>query len=246
MKRLEWTDTEIEALRVRRNNREENPAIAAAMGKSLYAVAHKVGRLASAGLVERRSTSRVRDRRNLDGFVTDNWPLSKLEELCDGWRAGTSTVRIGDSLGVTKNAVVGKVHRLVDAGLLEPRASPIVRHGEPTPGEQPPRAPRATLAPLRSVDVVWPPPMPEPPVVPPRSVLAPIVAPRPPVLAPPPGRTAPPPVFVVRKCQFVVDGTRFAQRFCDAPSIGGSSWCHEHGRICVQNWDAAMRHRGAA
>ena len=41
-----------------------------------------------------------------------NWTRERDEELKRLWAQGLSTSRIGDQLGVTKNAVVGRSHRL--------------------------------------------------------------------------------------------------------------------------------------
>jgi len=56
------------------------------------------------------------DRRN-------TWPLTDDARLTELWAAGHSTIAIGDIMGRTKNAVVGRAHRLN----LEARPSPIVR-----------------------------------------------------------------------------------------------------------------------
>lgn len=71
------------------------------------------------------------------------------------WNEGLSTAEIGRRIGASKNAVVGKAHRLH----LPTRPSPIRRHGRPPP---PPRAPRAvgpTLPPFAT-------PAPVPAIVP--------------------------------------------------------------------------------
>ncbi len=49
------------------------------------------------------------------------WTAERIAELKHLWAAGTPTAEIGRRLGVSKNAVVGKVHRLGLAG----RPSPI-------------------------------------------------------------------------------------------------------------------------
>ena len=51
------------------------------------------------------------------------WTAERIAELKNLWAAGTPTAEIGRRLGVTKNAVVGKAHRLGVAG----RPSPIRR-----------------------------------------------------------------------------------------------------------------------
>lgn len=49
------------------------------------------------------------------------WTTEKIKQLKKLWQKGKSTVEIGKELGISKNAVVGKVHRLE----LEARPSPI-------------------------------------------------------------------------------------------------------------------------
>jgi GcrA cell cycle regulator len=49
------------------------------------------------------------------------WTQERVEALGKLWREGHSTAEIGRRLGLTKNAVVGKAHRLE----LDPRPSPV-------------------------------------------------------------------------------------------------------------------------
>ena len=51
------------------------------------------------------------------------WTEEQIDQLKELWGEGLSTSEIGRKLGVTKNAVVGKAHRLG----LPPRPSPIKR-----------------------------------------------------------------------------------------------------------------------
>ena len=52
-----------------------------------------------------------------------SWTSKLIEDLVHLWGAGSSTAEIGRRLGISKNAVVGKAHRL---GLPQ-RPSPIKR-----------------------------------------------------------------------------------------------------------------------
>ncbi len=52
------------------------------------------------------------------------WTDDRIEALSALWAEGLSTAEIGRRLGITKNAVVGKAHRLS----LTPRPSPL-KHG---------------------------------------------------------------------------------------------------------------------
>jgi GcrA cell cycle regulator len=49
------------------------------------------------------------------------WTDVRIEQLAVFWKEGFSTAEIGRKLGISKNAVVGKAHRLH----LPPRPSPI-------------------------------------------------------------------------------------------------------------------------
>lgn len=55
------------------------------------------------------------------------WNPERIVQLTDLWNQGLSTAEIGRRIGVTKNAVVGKAHRL----LLTPRPSPLKRKPGP-------------------------------------------------------------------------------------------------------------------
>ena len=54
------------------------------------------------------------------------WTEERLERLKELWLEGRTITQIGHEIGVTRNAVVGKVHRLG----LPKRASPIHRSGK--------------------------------------------------------------------------------------------------------------------
>lgn len=68
------------------------------------------------------------------------WADETILRLRALWDEGLSTREIGGRLGLTKNAVVGKAHRLG----LPSRPSPIQRNGPP--GERKPRQPRRVAA----------------------------------------------------------------------------------------------------
>jgi len=55
------------------------------------------------------------------------WTQDRIENLSKLWSEGFSTAEIGRRLGVTKNSVVGKAHRLS----LTPRPSPVKLTGKP-------------------------------------------------------------------------------------------------------------------
>ena len=64
------------------------------------------------------------------------WTPERVATVTRLWNEGLTTAEIGRAIGMSKNAVVGKAHRLQ----LPPRPSPI-RSGQSMPSA--PRAPRA-------------------------------------------------------------------------------------------------------
>ena len=143
------------------------------------------------------------------------WTEETVMRLRALWDEGLSTAEIGRRLGMTKNAIVGKAHRLD----LPARPSPI----RASTGERRPRQPRVrrnpgpTLPPLASVR--------SQPIAPARTTPAAYQAPPPPRL-----QAVPPPRYgrVITCCWPIGEpGTR-SFRFCDCPSVPGKPYCEEH------------------
>ena len=156
------------------------------------------------------------------------WAEETIVRLRTLWDEGLSTAEIGRRLGVSKNAVVGKAHRLD----LPARPSPIRRDGS---GSSAPRrsAPRRvagpTLPPLSSASPIG--------ASSGGSLVLPAVAvltPKP-VVVPPPVRVVPPPPRpygrIVTCCWPLGEpGTR-SFRFCDDASEPGKPYCSEHVKL---------------
>ncbi|HLT77918.1 MAG TPA: GcrA family cell cycle regulator [Ferrovibrio sp.] len=68
------------------------------------------------------------------------WTDEKVKALVQLWESGQSITQIGKALGMTRNAVVGKAHRI---GLAK-RASPIMRSEKPAQPRQPVQRHEAT------------------------------------------------------------------------------------------------------
>lgn len=146
------------------------------------------------------------------------WTDETILRLRELWAEGCSTAEIGRRLGVSKNAVVGKAHRLD----LTARPSPIRRDGA---GPKRPRRPTIrrvagpTLPPLASTRG-------------PAPIMA--AAPRPAVTPPAPRlQPVPPPRYgrVITCCWPIGEpGTR-SFRFCDASSVPGKPYCDEHAEL---------------
>ena len=145
------------------------------------------------------------------------WNDTIIAELRGLWSAGLSTAEIGRRLGISKNAVVGKAHRLD----LAARPSPI-RRQERDPNALPP-APRAvgpTLAPLP----IRPAPAPMPP---PQAVTPAAKPPVPRRLA----AVAAPTVRVSPCCWPIGEPGKPSFHFCDAVAVQGKPYCAEHAAL---------------
>lgn len=151
------------------------------------------------------------------------WTEETIARLRELWAEGLSTAEIGRRMGISKNAVVGKAHRLN----LTARPSPIRRDGQAAAHRPtlPRRVTGPTLPPLTTAPVA--------PVAP-----APAASQTPPAPArPEPARPAAVraiPAYTPRAqtCCWPLGepGTR-SFRFCDATAIPGKPYCAEHAAI---------------
>lgn len=156
------------------------------------------------------------------GYKSMEWAEDTVQRLRKLWEAGLSTAAIGRQLGVTKNAVVGKAHRLN----LPLRPSPIRYTSEPRPRK--PRVPRVqkqSLPLLACLDGSAPTPEPRKPYVPK------IRHPEAPMAVPTPAKS----VFVrpPTPCCWPFGDPKDKEnfRFCGEPSKLGRPYCHLHCEI---------------
>jgi GcrA cell cycle regulator len=145
------------------------------------------------------------------------WSEETIQRLRALWEEGHSTAEIGRRLAISKNAVVGKAHRLD----LPARPSPIRRGGSSEPRPRRPRVARVagpTLPPLASTRSAVP-------------VLAP--APRAVSASGPRPHPMPPPRYgrVITCCWPIGEPGTQSFRFCDAPSVPGKPYCSEHAEL---------------
>jgi len=146
------------------------------------------------------------------------WTDEAIARLRELWAEGHSTAEIGRRMGISKNAVVGKAHRLS----LIARPSPIRRDGEAVPPRpaMPRRITGPTLPPLAAEVQVAPAARPTPAQTRPEPSKPHVVrqattyTPRPQTCCWPLGEP----------------GTR-SFRFCDGVSIPGKPYCTEHAAI---------------
>lgn len=132
------------------------------------------------------------------------WSEEVIAKLRVLWGEGHSTAEIGRRLNISKNAVVGKAHRLN----LPPRPSPIRRGAEGAARPQPPRRTQGpTLPPLAS------------------SMNAPAPALRPIIPAPKQTLRAAP------CCWPIGEPGKPSFHFCNADSVPGKPYCEDHANI---------------
>jgi len=137
-----------------------------------------------------------------------DWTQEAIERLRAFWAEGLSTAEIGRRMGISKNAVVGKAHRLN----LSSRPSPIRRDPQErrtTPSPRPPRQ-----APVAR-------PMPSAPVMRPQ--------------APPAVRNQAPPrprLGGSRTCCWPIGEPGTPEfRFCEGDPMSGKPYCAEHAAV---------------
>ena len=147
-----------------------------------------------------------------------DWTAEAIERLKALWAEGHSTVEIGRRMGISKNAVVGKAHRLN----LPARPSPIRRDAAPRPAPVP-RAPRPM-----SVARAAPPMLRPAPAAPPAPVVV-AAAPAPAVLRAFPAAR---PRIGSRSCCWPIGepGTS-GFRFCGGEPMAGKPYCTEHAAL---------------
>ena len=156
-----------------------------------------------------------------------DWTKETLCRLEDLWRDGHATAAIGHELGVSKNAVIGKVHRLG----LPARPSPI-RGAVPLQSVPKPTKPRVRARKPKEVvcstttQTPAPPPAQLPATPPPRPITpAPPVEPVHPSLS---LHSTWGPAEPRNCCWPIGEPGRIGFRFCGAPADASRPYCAEH------------------
>ena len=151
-----------------------------------------------------------------------DWTQEAIERLRAFWAEGLSTAEIGRRMGISKNAVVGKAHRLN----LSSRPSPIRRDPQErrtTPSPRPPR--QAPVArPMPSAPVM------RPQASPPQAAPVVLVAPPPAAVRnPTPAR---PRLGGSRTCCWPIGEPGTPEfRFCEGDPMTGKPYCAEHAAV---------------
>jgi GcrA cell cycle regulator len=149
-----------------------------------------------------------------------DWTTEAIERLKALWAEGHSTAEIGRRMGISKNAVVGKAHRLT----LPARPSPIRRDATPRPAPVP-RAPRPAPMPLQRLAAA---PAPRPAAAPATPAPPPVAATAPVLRSFPAAR----PRIGARSCCWPLGepGTQ-GFRFCGGDPMAGKPYCAEHAAL---------------
>lgn len=143
-----------------------------------------------------------------------DWTEDAIATLRQLWSEGLSTAEIGRRMGISKNAVVGKAHRLN----LAARPSPIRRVPGAAPSPRPPRRAVRPAMPRPSPMMAGAPMATRPPIERP----APVVPIRP-----------PPPLRLGNSacCWPLGDPGTPGFRFCGAQALLGKPYCAEHAAL---------------
>ncbi|MGH7070644.1 MAG: GcrA family cell cycle regulator [Acetobacteraceae bacterium] len=167
------------------------------------------------------------------------WTEELIVQLRGLWDEGRSTAEIGRHIGMSKNAVVGKAHRLN----LPPRPSPIRREAGPHPARPQTTARAPTLPPLGAVRAgrMAPSGAPRPhtpPSAPPGDTIGPAaaigaaaeIAPSPPP-APVVALGSPPRGREMACCWPLGDPGTSGFHFCGAAALAGKPYCAQHAQL---------------
>ncbi len=157
-----------------------------------------------------------------------DWNEEMIARLRQLWQEGHSTAEIGRRMGITKNAVVGKAHRLI----LPPRPSPIRRdmvEGHVSRRSTTRRVTGPTLPALSSPNAASSVAVPDAPAV----IMPRIATPQPP-RAPVQLRAVPMPragARVTTCCWPIGDPGTASFRFCDDGAMAGKPYCAQHAAL---------------
>ncbi|WP_368414948.1 GcrA family cell cycle regulator [Falsiroseomonas sp.] len=144
-----------------------------------------------------------------------DWTAEAIDRLRALWAEGHSTAEIGRRMGISKNAVVGKAHRLN----LPARPSPIRRE---TAADAPRQAP---IRPVRAAGPISRSTLPQPATAP----LAPVatVAPAEPAVV----RHFPRFSSAKSCCWPIGEPGQPGFRFCTSAALTGKPYCTEHAAV---------------
>ncbi len=172
------------------------------------------------------------------------WTDEKVKTLVQLWESGQSITQIGKALGMTRNAVVGKAHRI---GLAK-RASPIVRSEKPVMAKPAPAASHsgASNASAHPSPVVHAAPTVHRPVATPSQGSehhADVTVPRPPVPDKPAQQLSAAMLAALTpsagpRCKWPIGDPKSSEfDFCSKVALPGKPYCAEHCAMAYTNWN---------
>ena len=147
------------------------------------------------------------------------WSDDRIRQLRRLWSEGHSTAEIGRRMGISKNAVVGKAHRLD----LPARPSPIRTGGSPRASRVPRRQPVPTLADTMPLACLCD-----------ANIPAPVECTAPTVKPARYAAIASPRVGSQPCCWPIGEPGTPAFRFCDEPAPLDVPYCDEHARLAYK------------
>ena len=148
-----------------------------------------------------------------------DWTTEAIEQLRAFWADGHSTAEIGRRMGISKNAVVGKAHRLN----LSARPSPIRRDAAGEAVERPAPQPRRAAA---------PPPPSLRDAAPLHRLETPVALPPAPVAVAPQSVVRPFPRASARTCCWPLGEPGTPEfRFCSAGAATNKPYCAQHASV---------------
>lgn len=147
------------------------------------------------------------------------WTPDKIKLLEQYWAEGLSITQIGKNLGMTRNAVVGKAHRMG----LNKRPSPILRTASAAKTSLPRPASAKKASPDKGVAAGGP-----PPATGKANHTAKVAA----------ALAAAIPVSKTATCKWPIGDPRKPDfHFCEAPALEGKPYCAEHCAVAFTGWD---------
>jgi len=159
-----------------------------------------------------------------------SWNEQKIQQLRDMWGNGFSASEIAKKLGgLTRNAVIGKAHRLK----LSVGATPARAGGEP-------KATTVRTKPVaKKVMLRAAPTMPTPSLPPRTATAAPIVK----RASEQPSKAAVPPLKTTeRQCRWPHGDPRSQDfKFCGCGAVEGLPYCMDHARLAYQNFGRSRK-----